>query len=55
MGVTIALASVGTLAIAFIVENTIGLRISEDKELEGMDKSLHGEMGYGLALSEIRM
>lgn len=55
MGATIALASVGTLAIAFIVEKTIGFRISEDKELEGMDKSLHGEMGYGLALSEIRM
>jgi ammonium transporter, Amt family len=40
---------VGTLIILFIVDKTIGLRMSEDDEREGMDLSQHGEEGYDWA------
>jgi Amt family ammonium transporter len=48
MGVAIAwtLAIVGTLLILFIVDKTIGLRVSEEDELAGLDLSQHGEEGY---------
>jgi Amt family ammonium transporter len=48
MGVTIAwsLAIVGTLIILFIVDKTIGLRVSTDDERMGLDLSQHGEEGY---------
>jgi ammonium transporter, Amt family len=47
-GVLIAwgLAIVGTLVILRIVDVTIGLRVSEDHELQGLDLSQHGEEGY---------
>jgi len=48
MGVTIALAAAATIVICFIVEKTVGLRLDDQKEIEGLDKSLHGESGYGL-------
>jgi len=48
MGSTIAIAAVGTGIIYFIVEKTLGFRIDEQMEIEGMDQSLHGEHGYGL-------
>jgi Amt family ammonium transporter len=51
---TIALAVVGTAIIVFIVEKTIGFRIDEQKEIEGLDQSLHGEHGYGLVYPDIR-
>jgi Amt family ammonium transporter len=48
MGVAIAwtLAIVGTLLILFIVDSTIGLRVSEEDEASGLDLSQHGEEGY---------
>ncbi len=48
MGVLIAwvLAIVGTLAILFIVDKTIGLRVSAFDEEQGLDLSQHGEEGY---------
>ena len=48
MGVTIAwsLAIVGTLIILFIVDKTIGLRVSAEDERIGLDLSQHGEEGY---------
>jgi Amt family ammonium transporter len=48
VGVVIAwvLAAVGTLAILKIVDLVIGLRVSEDQEMQGLDLSLHGEEGY---------
>jgi len=52
IGATIALAAVGTFVIYFIVEKTIGFRINEQEEIEGLDKSLHGENGYGLIYSD---
>jgi Amt family ammonium transporter len=37
---------VGTLIILKIVDLTIGLRVSEEQELQGLDLSQHGEEGY---------
>lgn len=48
MGSTVVLAIVGTLIICFIVEKTVRFRIDEEKEIVGLDYSLHGEHGYGL-------
>ena len=48
VGVVIAwvLAIVGTLAILKVVDVTIGLRVSEEEEVQGLDLSQHGEEGY---------
>ncbi|HEV2690447.1 MAG TPA: ammonium transporter [Bryobacteraceae bacterium] len=48
VGVVIAwiLAIVGTLVILKMVDVTIGLRVSEDHEIQGLDLSQHGEEGY---------
>jgi Amt family ammonium transporter len=48
VGVVISwvLAIVGTLIILKIVDLTIGLRVSEEEELQGLDLSQHGEEGY---------
>src|SRR6185503_13183554 len=48
MGVAIAwaLAIVGTLIILKIVDATIGLRVSPEQEVQGLDLSQHGEEGY---------
>jgi Amt family ammonium transporter len=48
VGVAIAwtLAIVGTLAILKLVDVTIGLRVSEEEEVQGLDLSQHGEEGY---------
>ena len=48
VGVTIAYAAIVSLILLFIIEKTIGLRISEDEEMSGLDHSMHGEQGYGL-------
>jgi ammonium transporter, Amt family len=54
MGATIALAVVGTLIICVLVEKSVGFRIDEQSEFEGLDKSLHSENGYGLIFPESR-
>jgi ammonium transporter, Amt family len=41
-----ALAIVGTLAILWVVDRFIGLRVSEEQEIQGLDLSQHGEEGY---------
>ena len=48
VGVAIAwsLGIVGTLAILFVVDKFIGLRVSPEQETQGLDLSLHGEEGY---------
>jgi len=48
VGVIIAwvLAIVGTLLILKVVDVTIGLRVTEDEEVQGLDLSQHGEEGY---------
>ena len=48
VGVVIAwvLAIVGTLVILKLVDATIGLRVSDEEEVQGLDLSQHGEEGY---------
>ena len=49
-GIAIAwgLALVGTLVILKIVDMLLGVRVSREQELEGLDLSMHGEEGYNL-------
>lgn len=37
-----------TYAIVYLLEKTMGLRVSEDEESMGLDKELHGEVGYSI-------
>src|SRR6266404_6234015 len=46
MGITIALAVIGTAMVAAVVRATIGLRIAPDIERQGLDINVHGEEGY---------
>jgi Amt family ammonium transporter len=45
-GVSAAYAAVLTFGILKLVDVTIGLRVSENDEREGLDATLHGEEGY---------
>jgi Amt family ammonium transporter len=49
-GVVIAwiLAAVGTLVLLKVVDLTVGLRVKEETEVQGLDLVLHGEEGYSL-------
>jgi Amt family ammonium transporter len=49
VGIAWGLSIVGTLAILFLVDTVIGLRVSEEDEREGLDLSQHGEEGYDWA------
>jgi Amt family ammonium transporter len=46
MGITIVLAVVGTTIIAYLIKAMIGLRASEEVEVQGLDLVEHGEAGY---------
>jgi Amt family ammonium transporter len=46
VGITIALAVIGTAVIAFVVKLLVGLRVSQEVEVTGLDESEHGEIGY---------
>ena len=46
IGVTLSLAIVGTIIIAYIVKAVIGLRPDEEVETMGLDLTEHGEEGY---------
>jgi Amt family ammonium transporter len=46
VGISWLIAVAGTLIILFVVDKTIGLRVSEDHEIQGLDLSQHGEEGY---------
>ncbi len=49
-GVAIAwgISIVGTLVLLFLVDKVIGLRVSPEDEMAGLDLSQHGEEGYDL-------
>ena len=49
-GVVIAwvLAAVGTLLLLKFVDLTVGLRVKEEQEVQGLDLTQHGEEGYAL-------
>lgn len=46
IGVTLALAIVATVIIAYVVKAIVGLRPSEEVEVAGLDLAEHGEEGY---------
>src|SRR5438552_3625744 len=46
IGITIALALIGTSLIGFLVRATLELRIAPEIERQGLDINLHGEEGY---------
>ncbi len=46
VGIAWVLAIVGTLLILKAVDVTIGLRVREEEEVQGLDLSQHGEEGY---------
>jgi Amt family ammonium transporter len=46
VGVTLALVFVGTLVCALITKLLVGLRVSEEVEMSGLDLPEHGEEGY---------
>ena len=46
--VTIAYSVVVSIVLYFIVKYTVGFRLKDEEEVKGLDKSQHGEHGYGL-------
>ncbi len=48
LGIAAVFAFVVTYVIAMIIHKTIGMRVSEDDELAGLDLAVHGEKGYHL-------
>jgi Amt family ammonium transporter len=46
IGLTLAMATIGTAVIAYVVKATIGLRVDEEVESVGLDLAEHGEEAY---------
>lgn len=46
IGITLTLAVLGTIVIAYIVKAVVGLRANEEVETIGLDLAEHGEEGY---------
>lgn len=46
LGVSIVWSGVAMLIIALVVKAVMGLRVTEDQEYAGMDRSEHGENAY---------
>ena len=46
--VSMSVSAVATLFLVFVIDKTMGMRMSEDDEQSGMDASLHGERGYDI-------
>jgi Amt family ammonium transporter len=46
--VSIVYAGVVTIILLVLVNKTVGLKLAEEDEMSGMDRSLHGEQGYGM-------
>ncbi|MBN1115154.1 MAG: ammonium transporter [Oligoflexia bacterium] len=44
--ITILYSAVFTLAIVYVVEKTVGLKLNEEDQKAGMDEAIHGEYGY---------
>jgi len=51
VGVVLAYSFVATLIIGFIIEKTIGFRVTKDAEVEGIDLSEHVESAYEMTSS----
>lgn len=48
VGISWGISIVGTLILLFLVDKTVGLRVSREDEIAGLDVSQHGEEGYVL-------
>ena len=48
VGCAIAYSSIGTLILVWGIDKTIGLKSTEEEEMQGLDHSYHGERGYGM-------
>jgi Amt family ammonium transporter len=46
VGVSWGISIVGSLVLLFVVDKTMGLRLSPEDESAGLDLSQHGEEGY---------
>jgi Amt family ammonium transporter len=46
VGIAWSISIVGTLVLLFLVDKTIGLRVTAEQEAAGLDLSQHGEEGY---------
>jgi len=46
IGVTVVYSGVLTYVIAKVIDKTMGLRVDEDVEAQGLDSTLHGESAY---------
>lgn len=46
LGVTILWSAIATVIIAYLVKAVLGLRVTEEQEYEGLDRSEHGENAY---------
>jgi Amt family ammonium transporter len=51
--IAIGMGVIGTLVILKIVDLTIGVRVTEEQEVQGLDLSQHGEEGYNFDLELI--
>jgi Amt family ammonium transporter len=49
IGATLAFSFIGTIVILKVVEKTVGLRVTEEDEITGIDLAQHSEVGYALA------
>jgi ammonium transporter, Amt family len=52
-GIAIGMGVVGTLVILKVVDLAIGLRVSDEEEIQGLDLSQHGEEAYNSGLDLI--
>lgn len=46
LGVTILWSAVATVILFFLVKKTIGVRVTQEQEFEGLDRAEHGENAY---------
>jgi Amt family ammonium transporter len=46
VGITIVYSMIVTVILVTIIDKTIGIRLTEDDELAGLDLSQHGEVGF---------
>ena len=46
LGITIVWSAVATVLIVLLIKKTVGLRVSEEVEAEGLDSAEHGETAY---------
>jgi Amt family ammonium transporter len=53
--ISIAMATIGSLAILKVVDLVFGVRVKQEEEIQGLDLSQHGEEGYNLDLDLISL